>query len=78
MSSQRLVLFGEKMDEEMISEEVFLKRPKRIEGQVRGIQKMIEDGHDCESLVTQLVAVRSAVESTGTLMLNNYNEALHP
>ena len=60
------------MTEEAVSQEVLLKRLKRIEGQVRGIQKMIEGGRDCESIVTQLAAVRSAIESVGALVLNNY------
>jgi len=55
-----------------VSQEIVLKRLRRIEGQVRGIEKMITDGRDCESLVTQLAAVRSAIESVGALMLNNY------
>ena len=58
--------------EEEISQDILLKRLKRIEGQARGIQKMIVDGRDCESLVTQLAAIRSAVESVGALVLNNY------
>jgi len=60
------------MTEEAIPQEVLLNRLKRIEGQVRGIQKMVESGRDCESVVTQLAAVRSAIESAGALMLNNY------
>ena len=55
-----------------VSKELLVKRLKRIEGQVRGLQKMIEDGRDCESIVTQLVAVRAAIEGVGTLVLNNY------
>lgn len=58
--------------EREISQEVLLKRLKRIEGQVRGIEKMIVDGRDCESLITQLAAIRSAVETVGSLILNNY------
>ena len=60
------------MTEEAIPQEVLLKRLKRIEGQIRGIQKMIENERDCESVLTQLAAVRSAIESAGALMLNNY------
>jgi len=60
------------MIEESIPQDVLLKRLKRIEGQVRGIQKMVESGRDCESVITQLAAVRSAIESAGALMLNNY------
>ena len=60
------------MAEEVVSAEMLVKRLKRIEGQVRGIEKMIVDGRDCESLVTQLAAVRSAIESVGALVLSNY------
>ncbi len=60
------------MAEEPISKEVLLNRLKRLEGQVRGVEKMIEDGRDCESIITQLRAVRSATESVGTLLLRNY------
>ena len=60
------------MAEEVVSAETLINRLKRIEGQVRGIQKMIEDGRDCESIITQLGAVRSAVEGVGTLLLKNY------
>ena len=55
-----------------ISQDILLKRLRRIEGQVRGLEKMIVNGRDCESLLTQLAAVRSAIESVGALMLNNY------
>lgn len=58
--------------EEEISKEALIVRLKKIEGQTRGIQKMIEGGRDCESILTQLAAVRSAIESVGALMLNNY------
>ncbi|MFW6102091.1 MAG: metal-sensitive transcriptional regulator [Chloroflexota bacterium] len=37
-----------------------------------GVEKMIEDGRDCESIVTQLGAVRSAIEGVGALLLRNY------
>jgi len=60
------------MVEEVISAETLVKRLKRIEGQIRGIQKMIENGRDCESVVTQLRAVSSAIEGVGALMLSNY------
>lgn len=58
--------------ETKVPKEVLLKRLKRIEGQVRGIQKMLIEDRECESLVTQLAAIRSAVESVGQLVLTNY------
>ncbi len=54
-----------------VSQEVLLKRLRRIEGQIRGIEKMIEDNRDCVSLVIQLAAVRSGIEGIGALVLNN-------
>ena len=60
------------MAEEAVSSEALLTRLKRIEGQVRGIQQMIENSRDCESIITQLVAVRSAIEGVGALLLRNY------
>ena len=55
-----------------ISKEILIKRLKKIEGQIRGLEKMITDDRDCEELVTQMAAVRSAIESAGSLVLNNY------
>lgn len=60
------------MAEETTSKEVLLNRLKRVEGQIRGIERMIEDGRDCESIITQLGAVHAAIESVGGLMLRNY------
>ncbi|MFP3974731.1 MAG: metal-sensitive transcriptional regulator [Chloroflexota bacterium] len=60
------------MAEEQVSKEVLVHRLRRIEGQVRGIEKMIEEGRDCESIVTQLAALRSGIEGVGALLLNNY------
>ena len=39
-------------------------RIKRIEGQLRGILKMMEEEKDCKQVITQLSAVRSAVDRT--------------
>ena len=55
-----------------VSREVVLKRLKKIEGQIRGLQKMVVEERDCESIVTQLAAVRSAIDSAGALIMNNY------
>lgn len=38
-----------------------LSRLKRVEGQVRGIQKMVNEQRDCSDIVTQLAAVKAAV-----------------
>ena len=43
----------------------YITRLKRSEGQLRGIQKMIEEERDCADIITQLTAVRSSVERGG-------------
>ncbi|MDP2173136.1 MAG: metal-sensitive transcriptional regulator [Candidatus Cloacimonadaceae bacterium] len=40
-----------------------LNRLKRIEGQVRGIQKMLSDNVYCDDIITQITATRSALAS---------------
>ena len=62
------------MTDEAVSKEVLVSRLKRIEGQVRGIGKMIESGRECEIIITQLRAVRSDIEGVGSLVLKNYTK----
>jgi hypothetical protein len=40
----------------------YITRLKRSEGQLRGIQKMIEEDRECSDILTQLFAVRSSVD----------------
>jgi len=61
-----------------VSREVIVKRLRRIEGQIRGLQKMVAEERECESIVTQLAAVRSAIDSVGALVLNNYIKICNP
>lgn len=58
-------------EKKVVSQELLVKRLKRIEGQIRGIEKMIIDNRDCVSIVMQLAAVRSGIEGIGALVLNN-------
>ena len=41
-----------------------LNRLKRAEGQLRGIQRMIEEGQGCLDIASQMAAVRKALDST--------------
>jgi DNA-binding FrmR family transcriptional regulator len=41
-----------------------IKRLRRAEGQLRGIQRMVEEGEDCLKIGQQFAAVRSALDST--------------
>ncbi|MGY0692775.1 metal-sensitive transcriptional regulator [Virgibacillus sp. FSP13] len=45
-------------------------RMKRIEGQVRGLLKMMEEGKECRDVVTQISAVRSAIDRTAALIVS--------
>lgn len=52
-------------------------RVKRMEGQLRGILKMMEEGKDCKEVITQLSAVRSAVDRTiGVIVSTNLVECV--
>jgi DNA-binding FrmR family transcriptional regulator len=42
-----------------------IKRLRRIEGQVRGLQQMLADQRDCREIVTQLSAANKALEQVG-------------
>lgn len=61
-----------------VTREAIVKRLRRIEGQIRGLQKMVTEERDCESIVTQLAAVRSAIDGVGALVLNNYIKICAP
>lgn len=52
-----------------------VNRLKRIEGQSRGIQRMVDDGRDCEEIMTQLAAMKAATHSLSTELLEQF--ALH-
>jgi DNA-binding FrmR family transcriptional regulator len=47
-------------------------RLRRIEGQVKGIEKMIDNEVNCRDIVIQIAAVRAAVNKVGGLILENY------
>jgi len=48
-----------------------INRLKRAEGQLRGIQKIIEDDKECIDIVTQLTAVRSSINRTMGIVISN-------
>lgn len=52
-------------------------RVKRMEGQLRGILKMMEEDKDCKDVITQLSAVRTAVDRTmGVIVSSNLVECV--
>lgn len=46
-----------------------INRLKRAEGQLRGVQKMIEEDQECFDIMTQLTAIRSSINSTMGLVI---------
>ncbi|MFX3624809.1 MAG: metal-sensitive transcriptional regulator [Ectobacillus sp.] len=54
-----------------------LNRLKRIEGQIKGVSKMMEEEQDCQNVITQLSAIRSAVDRTiGTVVSSNLEQCI--
>lgn len=49
-------------------------RLRRIEGQVRGLQKMVEEDRYCIDVLTQVGAVKAALESVALLLLSDHTE----
>ena len=45
-------------------QQAVLKRLARVEGQLRGVQKLIRDGEDCEKILQQLTASRKALDKS--------------
>lgn len=56
------------VDHEQIQKEM-VSRLKKIEGQVRGVTKMIQDGRGCGEVVIQLGAIKAAVNKVGFTVL---------
>lgn len=52
-----------------------LTRLRRIEGQVRGIQKMLDEDRDCMDVVTQIQAARAALTRVETEVLKRHLES---
>lgn len=46
-----------------------IRRLRRIEGQVRGLQQMLTDERDCRDIVTQLSAANKALEQAGFVLV---------
>lgn len=42
-----------------------VNRLKRLEGQIRGLQTMVESGQECDAVLTQVMAAKSALNQVG-------------
>ncbi|MCL2542499.1 MAG: metal-sensitive transcriptional regulator [Nocardioidaceae bacterium] len=52
--------------------DAFLKRLRRIEGQVRGLHRMVEDGQYCIDILTQVSATTKALQSVALGLLEDH------
>jgi CsoR family transcriptional regulator, copper-sensing transcriptional repressor len=52
-----------------------LKRLRRIEGQVKGIQRMVDKEEQCGDILIQIAAARAAINKVGGLILENYSKS---
>jgi DNA-binding FrmR family transcriptional regulator len=49
-----------------------LKRLRRIEGQVRGLQRMVEEDRYCADILTQIASVHEALRGVGRQLMRNH------
>jgi DNA-binding FrmR family transcriptional regulator len=47
-----------------------VNRLRRIEGQVRGLQRMLVEGRPCEEIFTQLAATKAALDRVGVMLIS--------
>jgi CsoR family transcriptional regulator, copper-sensing transcriptional repressor len=52
-----------------------VQRLRRIEGQVRGVEGMLNDDRDCREIMQQLAAIHSAVQGASRIFLQEYASA---
>jgi DNA-binding FrmR family transcriptional regulator len=48
-----------------LSVDELVMRLKRLEGQIKGIQKMLEEGRDCKEIIQQISAAKKALDRVG-------------
>jgi len=52
--------------------EAVLKRLRRIEGQVRGVERMVEENRYCIDIVTQVTAIQAALDKVALELLSDH------
>src|SRR3972149_6789406 len=57
-----------------VDTEALLARLRRIEGQIRGIHRMVAEDRMCEDVLTQLMAARSGLDQVGLLIMDHHIE----
>lgn len=56
----------------MAEREEIIRRLRRVEGQIKGIQKMVDEEQFCGDILIQIAAARSALNNAGGLILEGY------
>jgi len=51
-----------------------LMRLRRIEGQLRGLQRMVEEGDPCQDILMQVAAATAALKKAGNVIIQTYME----
>ena len=65
------------MSDSQQSERETLQRLRRIEGQIKGIQRMIEEKRPCEDVMTQMMAARAALDQAAKqVVVHHIDECL--
>lgn len=54
------------------TKEALTKRLRRIEGQVRGLQKMVDEERYCADVLVQIASVQEALRGVGRMLLQNH------
>lgn len=55
----------------MANDKQYINRLNRVEGQIRGITKMLEDDRECKEIVTQLSAVKAGIDKIITMIVSD-------
>jgi DNA-binding FrmR family transcriptional regulator len=49
-----------------------IKRLQRLEGQARGVRRMVEEDRDCQDILTQMAAIRGAAHQVSVIVVKEY------
>ncbi|GGM21083.1 metal-sensitive transcriptional regulator [Deinococcus aerophilus] len=60
------------LNEKQPDKQRVLNRLRRLEGQVRGLQKMVDEERPCQEILTLLSGIRSALDATGDAIFEEY------
>jgi DNA-binding FrmR family transcriptional regulator len=74
MSESQLADQGENLSDLSEARKKIVARLSRIEGHVRGVSRMVRADRSCADVLTQLAAVRAAVDSVSHIVLTNHVE----